>query len=132
MADAWVVECRKENVVPILATVVPITEKMPLMIRMKRFVKKYILLKDISPYHRDVRLQGILDYNDWVRNYSRENGLMVLDLEAVLRISDENRWLDPDLKTDGLHLNEKGYRRLDPLLPATVNKAAKYSMNGGA
>lgn len=109
----WVDKCLSEGVVPILATVVPITEEMPLKVKIKRLIKEYILFKNVSPYYRDVRLKGILEYNEWVKRYSNEKQLIVLDLEKAVRISEKNRYLNPDLSTDGLHLNEKAYQLLD-------------------
>ncbi len=123
LAESWVEKSLNNGVIPILATVVPISEKMPVMVKMKRIVKKYILQKDISPYYRKTRLEGILDYNDWVREYAKQNNLEVLDLEYYVRISDTNRWLNHDFTTDGLHLNKKAYQRLDPILISTVKKA---------
>lgn len=125
LADEWVKQCKTNDVVPILATVVPITEKMPFTIKIKRAIKKYILLKNIAPYYRPARLQGILDYNDWVKTYAQQNGLVVLDLESAVRVSEKNRYMAPELTTDGLHLNEKGYKRLDPILFETIKKAIK-------
>jgi len=124
-AEAWVMQCKTQGVEPILATVVPITAELPFKMKLKRLVKKYILQKDIGPGYRSVRLTGILDYNDWVTAYAEKNGLTVLDLEAAVRVSDDNRYLNPDFTTDGLKLKKKGYRRLDPLLP----KAIKQTIN---
>ncbi len=123
LVDVWVKKIGLNNIVPIIATVVPITEKMPFIVNMKRILKKYILLKNIKPYFRSQRLKGILDYNDWVREYAQKNGIIILDLEQAVRVSEENRYLKPELTTDGLHLNEKAYTILDPILMETVRKA---------
>ena len=123
LARGWIEKCKKNDIVPILATVVPITEKMPLWPKTKRMIKKYIFRKKISPYHRNIRQQGINDYNDWVRDYADKNGLIILDLESALRISESNRYLIPKLSTDGLHLNKKAYLRLDKVALKTLAKA---------
>ena len=123
LAMGWIEKCKKNDIVPILATVVPITEKMPLWPKTKRMIKKYIIRKKISSYHRNIRQQGINDYNDWVRNYADKNGLIILDLESALRISESNRYLIPKLSTDGLHLNKKAYLRLDKVALKTLAKA---------
>lgn len=88
----WVAACRKANVKPILATVCPVTQQ-------------------------GDQLKGLLAYNDWVRNYAASEHLPVLDLEAALRRSPIDRRLDPRYAdSDGLHLVQAGYRRLDPIV----------------
>ena len=62
----------------------------------------------------------ICDYNDWVRDYSNKNGLRMLDLESVLRISNNNRFLKPSLTTDGLHITKEAYNLLDQLVARTL------------
>jgi len=125
LMENWVSKCRNENVVPVLATVVPITEKSPFTTKIKRLVKKYIMFKRLSPHYRDVRLRGVLEYNDWIKAYALEKQLIVLDLEAAVRISDNNRYLNPDLTTDGLHLNAKAYKRLDVVAMNTFKQIEK-------
>ena len=120
LASKWVKQCRKKNIDPLLATVIPVTEKLPLWNQIKRLIKKHILRKNITPYFSDIRLKGICDYNDWVRDYSKANGLKVLDLESLLRISNSNRHLKPDLSTDGLHINQRAYKLLDQLVIHTL------------
>lgn len=122
MASKWIDQCIEKNVVPILATVVPITEEMPTWSKIKRLIKKYVFRKKIPPYYRNIRLDGICDYNDWVRSYAKETGLTILDFESSLRISDENRYLNPEFTTDGLHINEKAYDVLDKI---TIQALAK-------
>jgi len=113
LATKWSQQCRKNNIEPILATIVPVTEKLPIWNQIKRLIKKHILRKNITPYYSNIRLKGICDYNDWVRDYSNKNELRMLDLESVLRISNNNRFLKPSLTTDGLHINTKAYKLLD-------------------
>ncbi|MCX5701477.1 MAG: hypothetical protein NTW64_00640 [Candidatus Omnitrophica bacterium] len=96
LVKKWVNQCKAAAIKPVLATVVPVTEEHSLKI--------------------PGRLQGILEYNDWIRQYTRENGIVCLDLEAALRISKDDRRLRPDLTSgDGLHLNRKAYDILDKL-----------------
>lgn len=119
----WVDNALNREVTPILATVVPITEKLPFMTRIKRAIKKYILQKKVGNYYRATRLEGIIDYNDWLKKYAKEKKLLVLDLESAVRVNKENRYLDIDFTTDGLHLNKKAYRKLDQIvLDTLINK----------
>ena len=124
-AQEWIFKMESNDITPILATVVPITEKMPYMVKFKRYIKKYILQKDIPEYYRNIRLKGIIAYNDWVKDYAKKKAITVLDLETAVRVSEEDRYLNADYSTDGLHLNEKGYNRLDPMLLEAVKKSLK-------
>ena len=95
----WVDDLRGRGVRVALATVVPVTAE-----------------------HAD-RVPGrdgeLWAFNDWVRGFCQERGVPLLDLEAALRCSPEDRSLRPDLHSgDGLHLSRAAYRRhLDPLIP---------------
>jgi hypothetical protein len=122
MNISWVKKCLENNITPILATVVPITEKMPLVDSIKRVLKKYIFLRSVKEYNRNIRMKGIGEFNDWIRSYVSENNLIVLDLEKELRISESKRFLNPDYTTDGLHLNKTGYKILDRLMMQMLAK----------
>jgi hypothetical protein len=93
----WVADIKQANIVPVLATVVPVTQE--------------------HAGKRPGRLEGILAFNDWVLSYSSENKLLCLDLEKALVDSNGNRSLRPELTSgDGLHLNKKAYDILDGVL----------------
>lgn len=95
----WVAQCRAANVIPIPTTVCPITEA-------------------------GDQLNGILQYNDWIRTYTAEENLACLDLEEPLRISKTDRRLNPRYaQSDGLHLVDVGYEQLDPIVIPTLKKA---------
>jgi hypothetical protein len=101
LVKSWVRQCREAGIKPVLATVVPVTQE--------------------HAQGRPGRLEGILAYNDWVRAYSKENNIGLLDLEAALRIGDSDRSLRTDLTSgDGLHLNTNAYAILDNLLGAQL------------
>jgi len=68
---------------------------------------------------RPGRIEAILDYNDWIREYAKKANIALLDLEASLRKSDSERILREELSSDGLHLNKDGYAILDRLLADT-------------
>lgn len=99
LIDKWVKRCLSVGIKPVLATVVPVTEE--------------------HAQRKPGRLEGILNYNDWIRSYAHQQNIGLLDLEANVRISDENRSLRPEFtKGDGLHLNRNAYDILDKLLVA--------------
>jgi len=123
LAQKWVGQLREKKIVPIMATIVPISEEIPTWNKFKRLVKKYIFRKKIQPFYPNIGLKGISDYNDWVKAYSEKNGLTILDLEAPLHISNTNRFLKPELTTDGLHINKKAYQKLDQIVFPTLAKA---------
>lgn len=117
----WVTYCRKAGVVPIPTTVVPVIRDRSMVTIMKDIIKP-LLGKTVS----SDRLKTILQYNDWIRSYAKQEGLTVLDLEAALRISQEDRSLRPDLHSgDGLHLNSDAYTLLDQMVIPIVNQAFK-------
>jgi lysophospholipase L1-like esterase len=123
LAQKWVGQLSEKNIVPIIATIVPISEEIPIWNKFKFLVKKYIFSKKIPPFYPRIQLKGIKDYNDWVKTYSEKNGLTFLDLEAPLHISDTHRFLKPELTTDGLHINKKAYQKLDQIVFPTLVKA---------
>lgn len=106
----WIARCITSRVSPVLATVVPVTEE--------------------HSRGKPGRLQGILDYNDWLRTYAKEAGIGLLDLEAALRINGERRTLKPELTSgDGLHLNEKAYHILDKFLEENLSGLLKENFS---
>ena len=119
LMKSWVKECRDAGVIPVPTTVVPVIRQQSLMTRMKDAVK-YVLGRPTS----GMQLERITQYNNWIRSYTDAEKLTVLDLEAVLRVSDEDRSLRVDLHSgDGLHLNVKAYQILDTGVESTLDRA---------
>jgi hypothetical protein len=116
----WVATLRAEHITPILATVVPVTTpEFFSMSYVKHLVKK--VTRNKIPV--DERLPYLLEYNDWIRTYAAQEGLVVLDLELALRTDAQERKLRADLADeDGLHLNDKAYRILDRLVFDTAEQ----------
>ena len=86
----WVDQIRSHNIIPVLATVVPVT--------MER--------DSSSPG----KFKSLVKFNDFIRDYAAQEGLPLLDLEAALRISDTDRHLRPDYaQPDGTHLVPMAY-----------------------
>ncbi len=118
----WVEDCLEAGVIPIPATVVPVT-------RLHSFKKFGIdILKLRNPFRSGIpfsqrRQKAIQEYNDWLRAYCREKGLAVLDLEKALNKGAKNRYLRSRFaKIDGLHLNKKGYKVLDEQVLPVLGK----------
>ena len=120
----WVAECRKHSVIPIPATVVPVTR----LHSFKKVMIDIVKLRNPAKYGnpwRYRRNEAILSYNDWLRDYCRSEGLSCLDLESAVRNQGRNRFLRGSLaRMDGLHLNKKGYRILDRVLIATLDSVS--------
>jgi hypothetical protein len=116
----WINECQNASIIPIPATVVPVT-------RLHSFKLILIdLIRGRNPIHSGnpfchPRNTAIITYNDWIRNYCKQNRLPCLDLEAALRYSEDNRYLREDFaKVDGLHINSKAYKILDQVVVPTL------------
>lgn len=98
----WVERIRQAQIRPILATVVPVT-------------------REHAASHPG-RVEAIWEFNDWIRDWAAAEKVPMLDLEAALRCSTEDRYLDDRLDSgDGLHLAAEAYRKkLDPLIPSLL------------
>ncbi len=118
----WVEACRKAGVIPIPTTAVPVTRWHSL----KKFAIDIVKLR--NPFKlgnplKPNRQLAIQSYNDWIRTFCAKNDLLLLDLEAAVRISEKDRYLRSDLATvDGLHLNQKGYQILDRIVVSAIEK----------
>ena len=87
---AWVSQIRSRNIIPVLATVVPVTRERD----------------NSSPG----KFKSLLKFNDFIRDYAAREDIPLLDLEAALRISDTDRHLRPDYaQPDGTHLIPEAY-----------------------
>jgi GDSL-like lipase/acylhydrolase family protein len=97
MMRNWVQQAKAKNIRVMLTTVVPVTKA-----RAGRNPGKQAAL---------------LAYNDWARDYAREAGVSLLDLETPLRADAKERYLRDDLTSgDGSHLNRKAYDILDGVM----------------
>lgn len=121
LIKGWIRECRDAGVVPVPTTVVPVIRQQSMVSKMKDMVKS-VLGRQPS----GMQLERITQYNDWIRSYAASENLAVLDLEAAVRTSAEDRSLRTDLHSgDGLHLNERAYRLLDPMVVPVLDQAFK-------
>jgi GDSL-like Lipase/Acylhydrolase family len=97
----WTKQLQQNGTKVILATVVPVT---------------------LSRTRTDAdKQESLLRYNDWIREFARQNSIPVLDLEGALRRGTNDRYLKEEYAApDGSHLNNAAYLVLDDLLKNTV------------
>jgi hypothetical protein len=105
MVLSWLDRLAAASVVPVVATVVPVTVA--------------------HDQQNPGRMDGILEYNEWIRCIAGEREMPLLDLESALRRSSEDPHLDEKWATrDGLHLRRAAYReRLDQILGPVLTRA---------
>ena len=119
LMTGWVQQCRSVGVTPIPTTVVPVVRDLSWTTRLKDLIKWVIGRPTFAS-----QLTQIAEYNDWIKALAPGEGLAVLDIEAPLRISPQDRSLRPDLTSgDGLHLNDRAYVILDKIVIPTLEKA---------
>jgi hypothetical protein len=122
LMTGWIKDCVQAGVVPVPATVVPVTRLHSLKKFAIDIVKLRNPLRQGNPFSYK-KQRGIIQYNNWLRSYCADNNIIVLDLEATVRKSEKNRFLKGGLaKVDGLHLNKKGYHALDLIVKPTLEK----------
>lgn len=122
LVQGWIEELLKNHIVPIPTTAAPVTSPDFLSVPYFKDILKAVL--PLGKVALNKRLGYILEYNDWIKKYSREKGLFLLDLEAALRRSDSDRRLRADLSSgDGLHLNRNAYSLLDQIVVPLLSGA---------
>lgn len=105
LVSGWIDRCRARGVIPVPATVAPVTRPGMLAGLVRKIRRR--------PVPAD-RLHGIHGFNDWIMRYAAGEGLEILDLERCLRVSPTDRSLRPDFHSgDGLHLNSRAYSEMD-------------------
>ncbi len=101
----WVKQIQAAGARVVLATVVPVTRT-----RAARDVGKQ---------------ESLVEYNRWIRDFARQEGIALLDLESALRAGDGDFYLRDDFTSgDGSHLNAAAYAVLDKTLRATLCQVA--------
>lgn len=94
MLEKWVRQLDERKIKVAVATVVPVTRE--------------------HAAAKPGRIETIRAFNDWVRDYASRTNHALLDLEAVLREGEQERFLKAEYTSgDGLHLNRAAYDLLD-------------------
>ncbi len=97
MVERWIQQVKEKNIKVMLTTVVPVTKTRAMKNQGKQ--------------------EGVREYNNWARDYARNNQIGLVDLEAALRTDAKERYLRDDLTSgDGSHLNRKAYDILDRVM----------------
>ncbi len=122
LMQKWIEALQKNGIIPIPATVVPVTSPRMFTVQyVKNLMKKYLPMGKINI---EKRQSYVVEFNDWVRKYADQKGLAVLDLEGTLRRDESDRRLRPELSSgDGMHLNRDAYALLDKIVIPTIMKA---------
>ncbi len=100
LVQSWIKKIQYAKIEVALATVVPVT-------------------KERADKEKG-KMEAIREYNEWIREYSNKENILLLDLESALRTNDQNRFLRNEFSSDdGLHLNKRAYEVLDHLIQTT-------------
>ena len=103
---AWVGQLRAAGIEPVLVTTAPVSEPEGVIPRAKIAVKHLLGRPEVQT--------DLTAYNDWLRQYAHQERLPLFDLEAVVRISSDDKHLRRDYDSgDGLHLSNAAYHALD-------------------
>lgn len=90
LVDEWVASLKSNGIVPILATVVPVTSE--------------------HDKQNDNLMNSINEYNNALRSYSSDKNVSIIDLQSILSDGFEKNYLNPLYASeDGLHLNSMAY-----------------------
>ena len=103
---SWVETLRAVGIQVVLVKTSPVAEPTEYIPRAKIFVKRLI--------GRPTQLDGIVQFNAWLKQYAQRERIPLFDLETKLYRSDSERWLRSEYDiVDKLHLNELIYLVLD-------------------
>jgi len=69
----------------------------------------------------------IINLNTWIKKYCDKKGFIYLDYFSSL--ADENNGMKSSLTTDGVHANVAGYKMMEPLVEASIQKASNQLIN---
>ena len=106
------------GIVPILATEVTIRAKDSWSETLAGWVGNLLGRKG----YQDWVNQNVLDVNEWLRKYARQNDLLLLDLQPV--ISNKRNIRKKEYATkDGTHISSKGYEKLSSYAKNQLFKA---------
>jgi lysophospholipase L1-like esterase len=73
--------------------------------------------------------QHIVEFNDWLRRFARERGLIYVDYHEPL--ADERDAMKQTFSNDGVHPNRDGYSVMEPLAHRAIEQALASSNDAG-
>ncbi len=113
----WVEQIRRAGVRPMLLTTAPVAEPRSLLGRAKALAKRLL--------GRSTAQEGLVAFNDWLKEWAMRERVPVFDLEAVLRRSETDRWLRAEYDAgDGVHLDAAAYAAIDAAFAAFLASGA--------
>jgi lysophospholipase L1-like esterase len=65
------------------------------------------------------RYTRISEWNDWLKQYGKENSITVLDYHLVLQAADDEEYV-PSLTADGVHPSTSGFALMTPLAEQAI------------
>ncbi|KAB7622853.1 hypothetical protein [Alkalilimnicola sp. S0819] len=104
---SWLEQLEGQGITVALATTVPTAASLGWWQDFKNLVKTRLL-------GREGQQEQITNFNTWLRQLAAQRRLPLFDPEAALRQAEPPGYLDPAYDAgDGIHLNARGYERLD-------------------
>lgn len=114
--ERWVQDLEMAGARVAVATTVPPAADMGRVQNFKNFVKTRLL-------GRPSQARQVAEFNQWLRGLASERNMPLLDLEAVVRVSETDRHLNPAFDSgDGIHLNARAYELLDQRLDTALRE----------
>jgi len=65
--------------------------------------------------------EKIVTLNNWIKLYCEKNGFIYLDYFTAM--ADERKGMKASLTKDGVHANLEGYKVMEPMVEAAIQKA---------
>lgn len=118
--EEWAAQLRRAGIQPVLVTTAPVSEPAGTIAKGRITVKHLLGMRSW--------LDDITAYNDWLRRYAAREHLPLFDLEAVLRVSDNNRYLKKEYGSgDMVHLTPVAYQAMDSEFTAFLKRTEAAS-----
>lgn len=112
----WISIIKDNNILPVIATTVPPAKSTSMVDKIKSAIKQYILFKPSQ-------IDQVLEFNTWLRDFTMNNNIHLIDLEKELRINDEDRYMNPIYDSgDNIHINKSAYDKLDLYLKERLHQ----------
>jgi lysophospholipase L1-like esterase len=94
---------KQNNILPILCSILPVYD--------------YQWRPGLEPAGKIIQL------NAWMKEYAEKNGCIYVDYHSVLK--DERNGLPEKYSRDGVHVNREGYKIMEDIIHATIEKSVK-------
>jgi lysophospholipase L1-like esterase len=106
LVTQWVGELKAAGIQPMLVTTAPVGEPAGFVGKLKIKIKRLL--------GKSTWLDTVTQFNDWMKEYAKQENIPVFDLEAALRRSADDRYLKPEYDSgDMVHLTPAAYAEMD-------------------